>query len=335
MAPLFGIVLTLVMPVSIGDIIEFIGSRGSPGPLIRRLTMLTISPCNLCPRECGVDRNNQAGFCRSGPRLKLARAALHFGEEPCISGTRGSGTIFFSGCNLRCCYCQNYQISNEGRGKTVTIERLAEIYLELQAQGAHNLNLVTATPYLPPVLEALELVRPKLQIPVVYNTSGYEKVETIRELEGYVDIYLPDFKYYNNELAWKYSHINNYLEITTAAIAEMIRQTQGLRLDDQGIMQKGIIIRHLVLPGARKDSLAILRWIGENLPSGRYWLSLMSQYTPVSKSSDHPEINRRITTLEYGSVVEEALRLGLINGYIQDRSSARKEYTPPFDLEGV
>ncbi|MEA4926030.1 MAG: radical SAM protein [Syntrophomonadaceae bacterium] len=297
--------------------------------------MLTISPCNLCPRECGVDRNNQAGFCRSGPRPKLARAALHFGEEPCISGIRGSGTIFFSGCNLRCCYCQNYQISREGRGKTVTTERLAEIYLELQTQGAHNLNLVTATPYLPSVLKAIELARPKLQIPVVYNTSGYEKVETIRELEGYVDVYLPDFKYYNNELAWKYSHINNYLEAATAAIAEMIRQIRELRFDDQGIMQKGIIIRHLVLPGSRKDSLAILRWVGENLPLGRYWLSLMSQYTPASKSPDHPEINRRITTFEYASVVEEALRLGLINGYIQNRSSARKEYTPPFDLEGI
>lgn len=297
--------------------------------------MLTINPCNLCPRECGIDRNNQAGFCHGGHMSKVARAALHFWEEPCISGTRGSGTVFFSGCSLRCCYCQNYMISSEGFGKEISTERLAEIYLELQAKGAHNINLVTATPYLPWVLKALDLARPSLHIPVVYNSSGYERVETIRELQAYVDVYLPDFKYYSNEMAAKYSNVQDYFEVATAAIQEMIRQTRGLQFDDNGIMQKGVIIRHLVLPGGRKDSLAILQWIRENLPLDQYWLSLMSQYTPAYKSQDHREINRRITTFEYEAVVKEALHLGLVNSYVQERSSAREEYTPPFDLEGV
>lgn len=297
--------------------------------------MLNISPCNLCPRECGVDRNNQPGFCQGGHKVKAARAALHFWEEPCISGTRGSGTVFFSGCNLRCCYCQNYQISSKGRGKEISTDRLAEIYLELQEKGAHNINLVTATPYLPQVLKALDSARPRLQIPVIYNSSGYEKVETIRELQGYVDVYLPDFKYYSNEWAAKYSNVQDYFEAATAAIKEMILQTQGLQFDANGIMQKGVIIRHLVLPGGRKDSLAILNWIHDNLPFGQYWLSLMSQYTPAYRSQDYQEINRRVTSFEYESVLKEALRLGLVNSYIQDRSSAGEEFTPPFNLEGI
>lgn len=297
--------------------------------------MLTINPCNLCPRECGIDRNNQAGYCRSSCRIKVARAALHFWEEPCISGTRGSGTIFFSGCSLRCCYCQNYQISSEGRGKEISTERLAEIYLELQEKGAHNINLVTATPYLPQVIKALDLAGSGLQIPVVYNCSGYEKAETIRELKGYIDIYLPDLKYHSNQLATKYSNVQDYFEKAAAAIKEMILQAGILQFDADGIMQKGVIIRHLVLPGGRKDSLAILQWIHDNLPADQYWLSLMSQYTPAYKSLDHPEINRRLTTFEYQSVVKEALGLGLLNSYMQERSSAGKEYTPPFDLEGV
>jgi len=297
--------------------------------------MLTIDQCNLCPRGCGIDRSTQVGFCQGSYKCKLARAALHFWEEPCISGTRGSGTIFFSGCNLRCCYCQNYQISSEGRGKEISPERLAEIYWELQETGAHNINLVTATPHLPHVLKALDLVKSGLHIPVVYNSSGYEKVDTIKELNGYVDVYLPDLKYFNNDLARKYSNAPDYFEAASAAIREMIRQTGGLEFDKNGIIQKGVIIRHLILPGGRKDSLAILRWIRENLPFDRYWLSLMSQYTPVYMSADYPEINRRITSLEYESVVEEARRLGMINGYIQERSSACQEYTPLFNLEGI
>jgi Uncharacterized Fe-S protein PflX, homolog of pyruvate formate lyase activating proteins len=265
----------------------------------------------------------------------VARAALHFWEEPCISGTRGSGTIFFSGCNLRCCYCQNYHISSEGFGKEITAERLAEICLELQDQGAHNINLVTATPYLLQVLKALELAKPRLHIPIVYNSGGYERLEIIKGMEGYIDVYLPDFKYFSNELAAKYSNVQDYYEAATAAIQEMTRQIGKVYFDSDGIMQKGVIIRHLVLPGARKDSFEILRWVRDSLPFDSYWLSLMSQYTPAYKSQEHKEINRRVTSLEYDSVVEEAIRLGLVNSYIQDRSSARKEYTPPFNLEGI
>jgi len=296
---------------------------------------LTSSPCNLCPRMCGTDRTAQTGFCQSSSRLKVARAALHFWEEPCISGSRGSGTIFFSGCTLRCCYCQNYRISSENFGQETSIPRLAEICLELQARGAHNINLVTATQYLYSVLPALDLIKGKLQIPVVYNCSGYERVEVIRELQGYVDIFLPDFKYYSNELARKYSRTRDYFEVAVAAIKAMIDQTGTLVFNEAGIMQKGVIIRHLVLPGARKDSLALLNWISDNLPQDKFILSLMSQYTPVYKSREHQEINRRVTSFEYDSVVKEAIRLGLTNGFIQERSSATEEYTPPFDLEGV
>jgi len=297
--------------------------------------MLSENPCNLCPRECGVDRTVQAGFCQSGSKISAARAALHFWEEPCISGSKGSGTVFFSGCTLRCCYCQNFKISSEGFGKEITADRLADIFLELQEKGAHNINLVTATQYLMPVLQALDMVKVKLSIPVVYNCGGYERIETIRALKGYIDIFLPDFKYYSSELSWNYSKTKDYFEVTSAAIKEMILQSGGLKFDGCGIMQKGVIIRHLVLPGARKDSFLILKWINENLPKDKFLLSLMSQYTPVFKSPEYKELNRRITTFEYNSVVEEAVRLGLSNGFMQEKSSAKEEYTPPFDLEGI
>ena len=297
--------------------------------------MLTFSECNLCPRECGIDRNIQTGFCQGSYRCKLARAALHFWEEPCISGLRGSGTVFFSGCNLRCCYCQNHQISSEGRGQEVSTARLAEIFLELQEKGAHNINLVTPTPYLPHILQALDAVRGQLYIPVIYNSSGYEKLATIKELHGYVDVYLPDFKYLDNQLARKYSNVDDYFEVATAAIQEMTCQTGELQFDEDGIIQKGVIIRHLVLPGGWRDSLAILNWIKNNLPLDSIWLSLMSQYTPTFHVHKYPEINRRITSWEYETVVTEARRLGLVNGYIQERSSASKEYTPPFNMEGI
>ena len=219
---------------------------------------LTGSPCNLCPRMCGIDRTSQTGFCQSDNTIKVARAALHFWEEPCISGSRGSGTIFFSGCTLRCCYCQNYRISSQGFGKEISIKRLAEICLELQDQGAHNLNLVTATQYLDQVLPALDLVKDQLHIPVVYNSGGYERVEVIRALKGYVDIFLPDLKYFSHDLARKYSWAADYFAVASAAIKDMIDQTGRLVLDEEGMLQKGVVIRHMVLPGARKDSVAIL-----------------------------------------------------------------------------
>lgn len=216
--------------------------------------MLLANPCNLCPRKCGVDRAAKPGFCGCGVRVRVARAALHYWEEPCISGKSGSGAVFFSGCTLRCCYCQNYKISTGRFGKEISVGRLAEIFLELQEKGANNINLVTATQYLPQVLDALDIAKPKLHIPIVYNCGGYERIETIRALKGYVDIFLPDFKYFSSELSRKYSRAEDYFDITSAAIKEMIAQTGKIHIADNGIMKKGVIIRHLVLPGARKDS---------------------------------------------------------------------------------
>lgn len=297
--------------------------------------MLTINPCNLCPRQCGVNRNIETGFCGCGNEAKIARAALHMWEEPCISGTRGSGTVFLSGCTLGCVYCQNHEISRGGVGKTVTAERLAKIFLELQEQGAHNINLVTATPFLPHVYAALDIARASLHVPVVYNCGGYERVETIRKLAGYVDVYLPDIKYFNPELSRRYSGAADYFDKASAAVSEMITQTGGLEYGGDGTLRRGVVIRHLVLPGCRKDSIEILRWIASELPRERFLLSLMSQYTPTEHTGKYPEINRRITSMEYDSVVNEAMRLGLTNGYMQQRGSASESYIPPFDLEGV
>lgn len=297
--------------------------------------MLSMNPCGLCPRECGTDRSKTSGFCGCGSGIKIARAAPHFWEEPCISGARGSGAVFFSGCSLKCCYCQNYKISGEGFGREVTAERLARIFLELQDKGVHNINLVTAAQYLPGVLRALDIAKPALHIPVVYNTSGYERIEAIRALKGYADIYLPDIKYYSPEISLKYSQAGDYFEIASAAVKEMTGQTGAIGYDEHGVMQRGVLIRHMVLPGHREDSIKILRWISDNLPKDKFTLSLMSQYTPVHEAAEHAEINRRVTTFEYEAVVKEALRLGLDNGFIQRKSSAKKEYTPPFDLEGV
>ena len=297
--------------------------------------MLSTNPCNLCPRQCGANRNIEKGRCGCGGKIKAARAALHLWEEPCISGSRGSGTVFFSGCTLKCCYCQNHQISHGIFGKEISEERLAEIFLELQEQGAHNINLVSATPYTPWICKALELARPALHIPVVFNCGGYERAETIRALEGYVDVYLPDIKYFSSELSQRYSDAADYFEVTSQAVQEMISQTGGPQYDSEGMLQKGVIIRHLVLPGARRDSMAILQWIAAHLPKDRFLLSLMSQYTPTANTKAFPEIDRRITSLEYESVVAEAVCLGLTGGFMQQRSSASEVFIPPFDLEGI
>lgn len=297
--------------------------------------MLSMNPCNLCPRACGIDRSIEKGFCGCGDTVKIARAALHYWEEPCLSGTRGSGTVFFSGCGLQCCYCQNYDISFDSFGEEVSVARLAEIFLELQEQGAHNINLVTATQYVPRVMEALKKAKPRLAIPVVYNSSGYERVEAVKALKGYVDIWMPDIKYMSSELSQKYSQAADYFKNASEAVREMVAQTGPLVFDKDGILQKGVMIRHLVLPGARRDSIAILNWMHDTLPENGFLLSLMSQYTPAYKAQEHRELNRRVTTLEYESVVAEAVRLGLTAGYMQGLSSAGREYTPPFDLNGV
>ena len=303
--------------------------------------------CTLCPRMSRVDRSAAVGFCGCGDTPRAARAALHKWEEPCLSGAEcepgGSGTVFFSGCTLRCCFCQNYQISSEAFGRDLSPDRLAQIFLELQDQGAHNINLVTATQFLPDILDALDQVKNQLHVPVVYNCGGYERVETVKALKDYVDIWLPDFKYFDNQLAARYSKAPDYFETAAAAILQMIEQTGAPRyyaetdLDapSPSLMKSGVIIRHMVLPSHRNDSIALLRWISEHFPKGQYLISLMSQYTPFYHSSDFPELNRRITSFEYNRVVDEAIALGLTEGFMQEKSSAKEEYTPPFDLEGL
>lgn len=292
--------------------------------------------CSLCPRNCRINRHIQTGYCGCGDSIKAARAALHHWEEPCISGSRGSGTVFFSGCTLRCCFCQNYPISQEGVGKELTVQELSDVFLRLEEQGAHNINLVTATQFLPSVLKALELVRHRLKIPVVYNCGGYERVETIKALNGYVDIWLPDLKYFSSELSARYSKAADYFDIASRAVMQMIHQTGALEFDSDGLlMKKGVIIRHMVLPGAKEDSFRLLEWMKENLPKGQYYISLLSQYTPFYHSTDYPEINRRITSYEYNKVVDKAVKLSLLQGFMQEKSSAKEEYTPPFNLEGL
>lgn len=291
--------------------------------------------CTLCPRKCRADRRKKPGFCGCTDKAAAARAALHHWEEPCISGTRGSGTVFFSGCTLGCCFCQNYNISREHFGKELSIRQLADIFLRLQRKGAHNLNLVTATQYLPSVMKALDMARPGLSIPVVYNCGGYESEETVKALKDYVDIWLPDLKYFSPRLSARYSQAPDYFDRASAAVKQMIAQTGPPYLDSEGIMTKGVIIRHMVLPGAKEDSIRLLHWMKDELPEGMYYISLLSQYTPFYRSREFPEINRRITTYEYSRVVEAAVSLGLEQGFMQEKSSAKEEYTPPFDLEGI
>lgn len=286
------------------------------------------SACRLCPRACGVNRAQAFGFCRSGILPKVAHAALHFGEEPCISGVSGSGAVFFSGCTLRCCYCQNRPISAEGMGREITPRQLANIFLHLQGQGAHNLNLVTATHYIPSILDALDLIRDKRTIPVVYNTSGYESPETLRLLEGYVDIYLPDFKYWDSALASRLSAAPDYPQAAQAAILEMVRQTGPPQLDESGLLRKGVILRHLALPSLRQDTFHILEWAASHLGDS-VLLSVMCQYTPIGQQ-DYAPLNRRLSTYEYRLILDKLDALGLHSGYVQDRSSATEEYIPPF-----
>lgn len=298
--------------------------------------------CTLCPRTCGADRAaGQTGLCGAGDTLRAARAALHHWEEPCLSGApeapTGSGTVFFSGCALGCCYCQNYGISQEGQGRPLTEARLAEIFLELQAKGAKNINLVTATQWLPWVLPALDSARRRgLRLPVVYNTGGYETVQTVQALAGYVDIWLTDFKYDSPALAAELSRAGNYPAVADRALRAMLRQTGAPVYDPEGYLRRGVIVRHLVLPGQAADSQAVLRRLAavrrqEEVP---FLLSLMSQFTPFYHAADHG-LGRRITSYEYRKVVDAALALGLTDGYMQEKSSAREEYTPPFDGEGL
>lgn len=287
--------------------------------------------CNLCPRKCNVNRDLKSGFCGVSNTLKVARAQLHFWEEPIISGTNGSGTIFFSGCNLKCVYCQNYNISKENFGKDITTKRLAEIFKELENAGAHNINLVTPSHYVKQIVEALNIYKPK--IPVVYNTSGYDSVEELKMLEGYVDVYLTDLKYYSSELSQKYSSAKNYFEVCSLAIKEMIRQ-QPKNVMENGLIKKGVIIRHMVLPNCINDSFKVLEWIKNNLGEDVI-VSVMGQYTPYFNASKFPEINRKLKPVEYKLVINHFNKLGLKNGFMQSLDSADENFIPPFNLEGV
>lgn len=287
--------------------------------------------CNLCPRMCNADRAKAAGFCRMGDSIKAARAGLHHWEEPCISGKNGSGTVFFSGCVMRCEFCQNHDISWGGFGKEISTDRLAEIFLELQTQGAHNINLVSPTQFVPQIIKALDIAGDKLHIPVVYNTGGYERVETLKMLSGYVDVYLPDVKYYSDEAA-RLSHAPHYFETAMAAVEEMVRQT-GNPVFDGELLKKGTVVRHMVLPYLHKDSVEVIKRVGERF-GGDILFSLMSQYTPFHKAKDDPRMGRRITTFEYRKALDTVIEVGL-QGYMQEKSSAKEEYTPLFDLSGV
>lgn len=290
--------------------------------------------CYLCPRMCGADRKNNLGFCGAGEKIRVARASLHMWEEPCISGKNGSGTIFFSGCTLKCCFCQNYKISAQNFGIDISKEKLCEIMLDLQSQGAHNINFVTPTHYADKIASALLSVKDKLHIPTIYNSSGYEKVETLDMLDGLIDIYMPDLKYFSSDLSKKYSRAHDYFEKASRAIIHMYEQAGSVRLDKDGMLEGGVVIRHMVLPGAYKDSVMLLDWLAESFDTDKVMLSLMCQYTPQYKSSEYKEINRRLTTYEYEKVTDYAEKLGF-SGFMQKRDSASEKYIPDFDLSGV
>lgn len=317
-----------------------------------------IFKCDICPRNCQADRRVSFGYCGGTDQIKVARAALHFWEEPCLSGTSGSGTVFFSGCSMHCVFCQNHEIANGQAGQEISVERLAEIFLELQEQNANNINLVTAGHFTPAVVRALLLAREQgLAIPVVYNSSGYESVETLKMLEGLVDVYLPDFKYWEAETAGRYSNAPDYPQVAKAAIAEMVRQVgkpvfagkkewlaenakkNGIGQEaaqEECLLVKGVLVRHLILPGHTKESKAIIKYLLETY-GDQIYISIMNQYTPMPGIAERgfPELNRKVTRREYEKVIDYAIELGLENGFIQEGETAKESFIPAFDGFGV
>lgn len=295
-----------------------------------------LKECTLCPRECHTDRlAGKAGYCGMGSTIAAARAALHMWEEPCISGTKGSGAVFFSGCSLRCCFCQNREIATGDRGAEISVVRLADIFLELESKGAANLNLVTGTHYVPQILLALENARSRgLSLPVVYNCGGYEKTETLKLLKGYVDVYLPDLKYLDAELAGAFSHAPDYPQKAKAAIAEMVCQTGECCFDRDGYIQRGTIVRHLILPGHTRNSIHVLEYLHSTY-GNQIYISLMNQYTPLWHQAAYPELNRRVTAREYHKVLNAALEMGVENGFFQEGETAAESFIPAFDYEGI
>ena len=287
--------------------------------------------CTICPHNCKINRTKNPGRCKSTDKIKIALYSIHNFEEPCISGEKGSGTIFFSNCNMNCVFCQNYEISQLGRGKEITIEELANVMIKQQERNVQNINLVTPTSYALHIVEAIKIARKKgLKIPIVYNTNGYESVETLKLLEGYVDIYLPDLKYYYDDLAKKYSKVDNYFKIATKTIQEMYRQVGAPVLDENGVMKKGLMIRHLILPNEVQNSKKVLKWIKENIDSNVY-VSIMAQYFPTYKAKEIPEIARKITKEEYEKVENYLYELDLENGYIQELGEHEEEYVPTWE----
>jgi len=293
-----------------------------------------ISKCEICPRKCKVNRYEKKGYCRCDDKVRIALVSKHYFEEPCISGRNGSGTIFFSNCNLNCIFCQNHDISQGGKGIDVTVERLAEIMLEQQERGANNINLVTPTMYVEQIIKAIDIAKDGgLNIPIVYNTNGYEEVETIKKLNGYIDIYLPDFKYFTNELAIKYSKAPNYFEKVTFALLEMQSQFDEYVFDGE-IMQKGMIVRHLVLPNHIQNSKNVLKWIKENLRKDIY-VSVMAQYFPTYKAVGDELIGRKLSFSEYRKIEQYFYGLDIKNGYIQDLGKHEEEFVPDFNMDNV
>lgn len=294
-----------------------------------------LKKCMLCPRKCGINRYETKGFCQCDANIKIARADLHYFEEPPISGTKGSGTVFFSGCNLKCVFCQNYGISYDNFGKYVTNQRLAEIFLELQKKGAHNINLVTPTPYIINIIEAIKIAKENgLDIPIIYNCSGYESVWALKLLEGYIDVYLPDMKYWDNEAANKYSKCNNYLEICMQSLEEMYRQVGPIHFDENNIIKKGVMVRHLVMPNMTNDSKKIIYYL-HNTYKDNIYISIMNQYTPNKKLKNYKEIDRSIKPDEYNEVVDYAIEIGVVNAFIQEEGTTSDSFIPEFDLTGV
>ncbi|MCH5138900.1 radical SAM protein [Clostridiaceae bacterium UIB06] len=295
-----------------------------------------LNGCKLCPRNCGVNRlEGNVGFCKSGKNVKVARVSLHQWEEPCISGANGSGTIFFSNCNLQCSFCQNYKISTEGIGKEISIERLSEIFLEQQQRGAHNINLVTPTHYVPQIIEALKIAKSKgLSLPIIYNTNSYENIQTLKSLEGYIDVYLPDLKYFDDKYSCRYSNSPNYFNHATKAIEEMFSQVGEFKINSKGLIEKGVIIRHLMLPGLLFDSKKIIDYIYNTFGNSVY-LSLMNQYTPMPQINKHTEINKPLNQKHYDSLINYCITLGIKNAFIQEDDTCSESFIPDFDLTGV
>ena len=294
-----------------------------------------LEKCEICPHKCKVNRiKGQIGRCKATDKIKIALYSIHKYEEPCISGEKGSGTIFFSNCNLNCIYCQNYEISQLGKGKEISIERLAEIMLELQEKDVENINLVTPTSYTVQIIEAIKIAKSNgLHIPIIYNTNGYENIETIKKLEGYIDVYLPDLKYYYNKIGKRYSKIDNYFEITTKAILEMYNQVGKTLLDERGIIKKGLMIRHLVLPNNIENSKKILKWIKENVNDDVY-INVMAQYFPTYKAKEDEKLNRKLTQNEFKEIEDFVYELDIKNGYMQELGEHEEEYVPKWDVNG-